>query len=190
MTINKKHEAMKKAVYLLIFVVVIISGCSRDSLTEDNVYLKKRSDLGVIVPAKCWFTTAPDYSLGFILCLPPEMEVSLLGGGWMAGHLTHGGTLISDQSYYRVLNCNFDYLTLTVSESIEGVHTVANGDYYWFTSDLQVNVTNGMLTGTVIVNGGTGRYEGATAMLVINGIHDLQTNVATMTGEGSWTFMK
>jgi hypothetical protein len=181
---------MKKLVYLLIFAFVITSGCTKDSLSDENVFLKKKSTQCVIVPAKCWFTTVPDFSMGFVPCSPVEMEVALLRHGGMKGHLAHGGALITDLSYYNVLGCEFDYMNLTVTENIVGIHTVANGDCYTFTGQIQVDVTNGMLSGTVLVDGGTGRYDGATASLTLTGVHNFETNVATMTGEGLWTFTK
>lgn len=174
----------------MILVLAIFFSCAKDSLFNENMNMEKSINQAVMVPAKCWFTTIPDLSQDFILCSPEDMGVALLKGGWMKGHLTHGGKLNAELSFYRVISCEFDYMTMKVTESIDGTHTAANGDYYFYTGTLTVDVTNGDLSGTVTVTGGTGRYDGATASLTITGIHNLVTNVATMTGEGLWTFPK
>ncbi len=181
---------MKKVLFVFTVILVSLIGCNKDIVNDENVLLKKRSGETITVPARCVFTTIPDFSLGYTLCSPPEMEVGILSGGFMEGNISHGGKLISALSNYRVIDCDFNYTELRASENIEGIHTAANGDQYSYIGTIQLDITNGILSGEVIVTGGTGRYEGSTAFLTIAGIHDLSTNIASMTGEGYWTFRK
>lgn len=124
---------MRTTLFFAIVFSFMLSGCTKDITTDEMVDLKKAS---VPVPAKCSFTTTPDFTLGATLCTPTEMGVAICGGGWMSGHQSHGGKLVTEKSTYRVVNCEFDYLTLQASENIEGSHTVANGDSYSYTATL------------------------------------------------------
>ncbi len=176
---------MRTTLFFAIVFSFMLSGCTKDITTDEMVDLKKAS---VPVPAKCSFTTTPDFTLGATLCTPTEMGVAICGGGWMSGHQSHGGKLVTEKSTYRVVNCEFDYMTLQASENIEGSHMVANGDSYHYTGLLNIDVTNGRIWGTVTVTNGTGIFSGATAELTLSGVHNLTTDIATFTCEGFWHF--
>jgi hypothetical protein len=182
---------MKKLNYFFLFVlvVVLISGCSEFETNHNLLDQENTSELKkakVPIPAKCWTTTVPDLSNGFVLCTPAELGVKVVAGGNMSGIEAHGGKLDTEKSTWEVVSCDIQNFQLI--ENIEGKHTVMNGDYFLYTGTLSASLLDGAITGTVNIYEGTGKFEGGTAEVSITGILDFQTNVATMKGEGFWTF--
>ncbi len=180
---------MKKKVVVLLTILFFAIGCEKESFTESDelnqIELKKAT---VKVPMKCWFTTVPDYSLDMIACSPEELEVAVLSGGFIEGHQTHGGKLKTNLSPWTVMNCEFDPVAGVLTGYIEGKNTVANGDYYFYTGVMHIAVANGMLTGSITMDDGVGKFEDVTGDLLITGKSEM--NVATFTAEGFCTFTK
>jgi hypothetical protein len=179
---------MKTLQILLVIAFVIISGFSKDSQTDENVFLKKGTDKSVTVPMKVWATTIDNNSIPRVDCSGyPDM--SHTGGGWLQGHQTHGGRFITSQSTWIITDCEtVGYIN---TSHISGTNTVANGDSYDYicTMDVVLAATPPfMLTLYINITGGTGRFEGATGYVECHGYHDGQ--VITFTGEGTITFQK
>lgn len=104
------------------------------------------------------------------------------------GHQTHGGKLKMELSPWKVVSCEFDPVSGVMTGYIEGKNTVANGDYYLYTGVMHIEVANGMLTGTITMNDGVGKFTQVTGDLLLTGKSEM--NVATFTAEGSCTFTK
>jgi hypothetical protein len=177
---------MKKLVYLLILAFVVMLGCSREATNDENVFLKKKSDGFVQIPKKCWLATVPNYEAGTILCSPEIAGVEILAGGWMSGHETFGGKMITELSPWWVNGCEFDPDKMLVTQYNQGKHTMADGDYYFFDGVVTLDLRTTVCIAVVNCYGGVGRYEGATAEITLSGFYDFETNVATFNGEGWW----
>jgi len=177
--------------FLFVFIVVLISGCSEfetnnNLLDQENTPELKKAK--VPIPAKCWTTTVPDFSQGSVLCTPEYLGVEVVAGGNMSGIEAHGGKLDTEKSTWEVVSCEFDYASSQLIEHIKGKHTVMNGDYFLYTGTLSASLLDGAITGTVIIREGTGKFEGGTAEVTMSGFLDFETSIATMKGEGFWTF--
>ncbi len=179
---------MKTLQILLVIAFVIISGFSKDTQTDENVFPKKGTDKYVTVPMKVWGTTIDDNSIPRVNCTG-EPAMSHTGGGWLQGHQTHGGSFITSQSTWIIDNCesagfiNTSYIT--------GTNTVANGDSYNYSCTMEVVLAASppfMVTLYIDIASGTGRFAGASGYVECHGYHNGE--VITFTGEGTITFAK
>jgi len=178
---------MRTLKILLVLVAVILSGFSRDSQTNENVFLKKRTGAEVVVPLKYWGGTIPDLSSGRTPCTPEAYGASIVSAGWLQGHQTHGGKLIPELSTWEIPSCTF-----TGTESISqctGTITVANGDSYNFSAIMVINPFTTVVTANVTINDGVGRFEGVTGQMTLNGTLGSGA-VVTWSGEGFLIFPK
>lgn len=179
---------MKTLQILLVIAFVIISGFSKDTQTDENVFPKNGTYESVTVPMKVWGTTIDNNALPETDCtgFPP---MSHTGGGWLQGHQTHGGRFITSQSTWIITDCEtVGYIN---TSHITGTNTVANGDSYDYTCTMDVVLAASppfMVTLYITITGGTGRFEGAAAYVECHGYHNGE--VITFTGEGTITFAK
>ena len=179
---------MKTLQILLVIAFVIISGFSKDTQTDENVFLKKGTDKSVTVPMKVWGTTIDNNALPRTNC-DGEPAMSHTGGGWLQGHQTHGGSFITSQSTWIINDCEtVGYIN---TSNITGTNTVANGDSYNYYCTMEVVLAASppfMVKLDITIDGGTGRFEGATGFVECHGYHNGE--VITFTGEGTITFAK
>jgi len=172
---------MKTLKILLVIAAVIISGFSRDSQTDGT------KD-AVVKPFKASCVILPDDAGGLIPCNPVSSGITHRRYGFLQGHQTHGGELITAQSTWEIISCSTNPATLLNTSQVVGVNTVSNGDTYtwyctmlidFFTLDVTLNVT---------VTGGTGRFEGATGEIILSG--KMTGHGIPCTGEGFLSFPK
>jgi len=184
---TKFIKAMKKLCYLLMLAAVMLTGCAKDPMNEETIDLKERK-AEKRIPKICWLSTIPNYSLGTILCMPEELGAEMIAGGWMQGHESYGGKLRSEECPWVVNSCELNYKTMVVTFFSEGMHTLANRDYYFFNAENTLNLADGSMVCQVSCYGGVGRYENATAEITLTGSYNFETNVATFSGRGYWVF--
>ncbi len=100
----------------------------------------------------------------------------------LSGSGIHIGQIDAEFSRLHHSLCDLNTTTALLSTSVEGQLAAANGDLIFYEGDDVVNVaalftpgggTTGTITGTWTITGGTGRFEGATGSLTINGVVDL-----------------
>jgi hypothetical protein len=108
--------------------------------------------------------------------------------GWLQGHQTHGGKLITEQSTWEISSCSTDFDTNLNTSQITGVNTVANGDSYSYTCIMTVNIVTNDVILYVTVTGGVGSFEGVTGQMKLTGIHT--ESGIPVSGEGSLSFPK
>lgn len=165
---SKENSAMKTLKILLVLAAVILSGFSRNS---------QKTEKGVTVPFKFDGIIITNPSAGYTICTPPadpSKNIPLIAHartGWLQGHQSHGGQLITEKSTYTIISCNTNFTTGTNTAMIEGVNTVANGDTYTYTSRMEVNIGSKDLILFITLTGGTGRFEGATGYATLTGVH-------------------
>lgn len=101
---------------------------------------------------------------------------------FLTGNVPHFGNLNSSSGLHHE-SCNLSIATMLLTTSVSGQIVAANGDLVYYTGDDVVNVfnlltasgTTGPITGTWTINGGTGRFEGASGSITISGLVDFTT---------------
>ncbi len=171
---------MKSLIYLLAFCFVLLSGCAKDALEDENGDLKKAM---VTKPMKAWFcmTPNPDLPPIHIANTPDVPENYMPGGGFISGHATHCGEVISGLSPSIMTELYFDVAhfmdtgEMRIVQKATGRITAANGDSYRFTTTCYISMADMTFTGPVYMDDGTGKFKG-------------MTGTVEMTGQGScWT---
>jgi hypothetical protein len=165
-----------------VLVAVILSGFSRDS---------QRTEAGVVKTVKFDGVIITNPSAGLTVCTPkgdPYPVIAHSRTGWLQGHQTHGGKLITELSTWEISSCNTDLATMLNTSQIAGVVTVANGDSYSFTCIMIVNIVSNDVILNITVTGGVGRFEGATGQMTLTGIHT--EGGIPVSGEGLMNFPK
>lgn len=179
---------MKTFKILLVLVAVIFSGFSKESQSDENDFLKKGTDSGVLIPMKFDGVIITNPAAGSTVCTPAEYGIAHSRTGWLQGNQTHGGKLITERSTWEIISCSTNLATGLNTSQIVGVNTVANGDSYNYTCTMLVNI----ITNDVIINmtatGGVGRFEGVTGQMTLTGIHT--ENGIPVSGEGFLSFSK
>jgi hypothetical protein len=173
---------MKTLKIVLVILAVIFSGFARDSQVTQS---------GAAVPMKFDGVILTNPSAGLTECTPkgePYPFIAHSRTGWLKGNQTHGGKLITELSTWEITSCNTDFGTMLNTSQINGVNTVANGDAYYFTCVMTVNIISNDVTLDIDITGGTGRYEGATGQMTLTGVHT-ETGIP-VSGEGSVSFLK
>lgn len=171
---------MKTMNIMLLLFAMIFSGFSKDS---------KSAKGGVTVPLKFDGVIIQNTSTQTD-CTPLFPGNSHSSTGWLQGNQSHGGQLITEQSTWIIKSCNTDLTNWTNTSIIEGVNTVANGDSYFYTGTMLVDLATSSrpVTLSITIIDGTGRFEGVTGQAILTGFHT-EAGVP-ISGWGSMTFPK
>jgi hypothetical protein len=166
-----------KRLMIFLLPVIVIFGCSRDSLNDENVTLKKAK---VPIPMKGVVCMTEKEGAERLQVLNPMTEeptgVTLSSEAWLSGNLTHLGKFM-EQSYMVGSNAYLDLeayaegrIVLTADYAVKLY--AANGDYCNIMSSIVIEVIDSQkfITGTYTFNGGTGNFENAAGGGVLNGI--------------------
>ena len=106
----------------------------------------------------------------------------------LSGNATHLGLINAQLSSLHHELCNLDLATALLTTHVSVDLVAADGSVIHISGDDVVNVAalltgapnpTGSITGTWTVTGGTGRFNGATGSLTINGTVDLAANTFT-----------
>ena len=119
-----------------------------------------------------------------------------VGDLFLGGTSTHFGLLNGTQSRLHHDNCNLSFATAQLTTGVSGQLVAADGDLVYFTGNDIINVygllmqtgTTGSIDGVWLINGGTGRFSGATGSLTISGVVDFTTSTFRATGTGTITY--
>jgi len=112
------------------------------------------------------------------------------------GEADHMGNINGQTSTLHHDACNLNLTDMELTTTVSGQIVAANGHLIYYTGNDVVDVTNfvtqqgttGSITGTWTITGGTGRFEGATGSIEINGIVDFLTNTFTCEAVGTITY--
>ena len=175
---------MKTLKILLVVVSVILSGFAKDS---------QRTEAGVTKTVKLDGVIITNPSAGLTVCTPPAVpdQIPLIAHsrtGWLQGHQTHGGKLITELSTWELTSCNTDLTSMLNTAQIEGVVTIANGDSYSYTCIMTVDLVTQSVILNITVTGGVGIYQGATGQMTFTGVHT--ESGIPISGEGLINFPK
>ena len=170
--------------------VVLVFGCSRDSVNDENVMLKKAK---VPIPLKGEVCMTEKDGVERMPVLFPGTEepvpgVTLSREAWLSGHLTLTGNF-QEQSSMTGISAYLDMEAyaegrIVLLAQYTGRLIAANGDYCDFVSPIEIEVVGEekYITGTVTITNGSGRFENVTAEGVFSGI------VPCWTVEGEYIF--
>jgi hypothetical protein len=174
---------MKTMSIFLLMLAMIFCGFTKDS---------KSMRAGVTVPTRFDGVIIQDYST-LTTCTPtgdPYPDIAHASTGWLQGTASHGGRLITEQSTWIITSCNTDFARMINTSIIEGVNTVANGDSFFYTATMEVNIaiSSHPVILDITITDGTGRFEGVTGHIILTGFHT-EAGVP-VSGWGSLTFPK
>ncbi len=170
---------MKKlACFISIVSLVMLFGCSKDILTDENPELKKAT---IPIPSKgeiCMMYNH-DVPLRHVEGTPygniiPDLYVS--GEAWLSGNMTHMGK-VSEESWMRSISAQLDMAALSqgkviISAVFEAFCFGASGDYTEGLTNVRLDVTNPdqwTITGDWEITGGSGKYENTVGSGVLSG---------------------
>jgi hypothetical protein len=165
---------MKKLLWLFIPVIAILFACQKEIANErDPAVLKAEKKFGAItagvkVPLKADFYSVPRMDLPPNLCTPTNIGFMLPGGFYVGGESSHTGSVRLMESPFTITGCGF---TADGKLMMMGNGTIAadNGDKYYYTATTYSNMQDFTFTGTVIMDDGTGRFEGCTGEVTMVG---------------------
>ncbi len=168
---------MKKLIVFLL-PLVLIFGCSRDAVNDENVILKKAK---VPIPMKGVICMTEKEGVERMPVWFPGTEtpvpgVSMSREAWLSGHLTLCGKLGEESSMTGI----YAYLDMEAYGEgrivLNALYTArifaANGDFIDLNSPIVIEKIGDerYITGTVTLTGGSGNYENITGEGVLNGI--------------------
>jgi hypothetical protein len=166
-------------------------GCQKDIQNEKDENAPEMLKYGAVPggvkkPIKVAF-----YSMVFpgnpVKCMPDGANFYLPAGFYVGGTSSHTGQVQIMKSPFTIVACGFTGPTELMMTG-NGIITAANGDEYYYTATSYSNMTNLTFTGPVVVNGGTGRFEGCTGELTMTG-NQKPDGSSTWTAEG-WIITK
>jgi len=165
-------------------VFVLMAGCSKDNPSPDlgQNALKKKMVTKTMTVA---LVSIPDFSLPHVECLPENSYVFLCGGGSVQGNVSETGDVVTKVSMWRVNSCEISSGQDQVREFISGRITAVSGNYFTYTGTIIVNVVDNTMTGTLYIEGGTGKYHRSSGMVNIEGLVNVETGRCSWIGTGS-----
>jgi hypothetical protein len=115
---------------------------------------------------------------------------------FLAGNATHLGKLNVALSTLHHDDCNLSFATMELTASVSGQLAAANGDLVYYTGEDVIDVSNlllgtgttGSITGAWTINGGTGRFTGASGSFTISGVVDFVTGTFSAEANGTITY--
>jgi len=158
---------MKTLKVMSLLAAVALSGFSGNSQGPDK---------GVTLPFKFDGVIITNPSSGLTVCTPPADPtngiplITHARTGWLQGNQSHGGRLITEQSTWVISDCNTSFSNGINTSHITGENTVANGDSYFYTCIMEVNIYSTDVLLYITVTGGTGRFENATGFATLTGV--------------------
>lgn len=171
--------------------LVVLFGCSRDTTDDENVFLKKAN---VPIPLKGVFCMTEKEGVERMPVFLPGTEIPVAGvtmsrEAWLSGHMTLMGdyreqTFMTGIVAYLDLEAYAEGRIVLHAEYVARVYA-ANGDYIDVYSPITIEKLSNddrHITGTVIMTGGSGKFENAQGQGVLDGI------LPCWDVEGEWVF--
>jgi hypothetical protein len=182
---------MKTFVYFFVIAMLILSGCSKEMLTDETVNLKRAK---VPVPMKADFCSTPDLTSTPILIPVPGLDPTdpknyLPSKMFISGHATQMGEVITEKSWFVTTSLTFGVVggVPCLIQEGNGLMTANNGDNYPITASTTTSLLDWTYVGEVTMFSGTGKFEGASGKVTMIGQVDRVAGTNCWKGDG---FMK
>lgn len=115
---------------------------------------------------------------------------------FLSGQAIHIGNFNPALSTLHHDDCNVSVATMLLTTSVSGQLAAANGDLIYYSGDDDIDVSalltqtglTGSINGTWTIDGGTGRFEGASGSFTISGVVDFVTGTFTAVANGTITY--
>lgn len=176
---------MRTTRLLIMFFVTLLIACNDvpsfedENVSSDPMFKKGNSEATVTIKSIARLSATSDISLPLITCVPEYANVMMHSGGWVSGDCTMLGKVNPDSSTYVRESCELGPGPTQVTIYARGQMMGARGDKYYINIYQVADMATMTFYGHVEVNGGTGRFEGAT------GYFDMIDGVINETG-GYW----
>ncbi len=191
---------MKTLLKLTGLFIFLFAGCTLDQgmdelnapaliKSKDQVTLQVQEPKTVTLPWKCEFACDRDTTMAPYLCNPAQANIYIGGGGWVKGNATHIGKVNQAESHWITTACNFNPVLMQITSSHAGKITGANGDYFFYYGTTVTQLPAGTFEGDIVIDGGTGKFEGATGNVHMIGAADLTNGAMSWTGTGTITLV-
>jgi hypothetical protein len=189
-----------KKLTIIAFAAALLAACSKDSL-ETNPSASSTNlgaaKVSVARPFTANFFATADANAS----IPPTSCSGDLPGFsapdfLISGIATHLGQMNAAVSRLHHVGCDLSFATMLLTTNVTVDLVASDGDVVHCSGDDVVNVasllmqtgTTGSITGTWNIIGGTGRFEGATGIITIDGVVDFAANSFTCVSTGSIVF--
>ena len=191
---------MKTLIKLSGLLLFLLVGCTLDqgmdelnapalTKSKDQVELQAQEPKTVTVAWKCEFASDPDRSLSPLQCNPLPASMFIGGGGWVRGNATHLGKVNQAESHYINTGCDLNPVLMQLTGWVEGKITGANGDYFYYSGFAVTQLPEGTFEGDIVMDDGTGKFEGGKGAVYMIGSIDFTTGIMTWKGEGTVTLV-
>lgn len=142
---------MKNLVYLFL-AMLLTEGCATNRGMVSSADLNKATAEHPKTH-KVWFESIPAEG--------KMLECGLPAAGWITGRCNLMGEIDAEKSPFTIWHWYVDPKSdgSRVVESIEGTITSMNGDSYFYTGIIIVNLTDMSFSGRMYINGGTGTLD-------------------------------
>ena len=177
---------MKKLISFTVICLIMLLGCTKDLMNDENAVLKKAN---IPIPLKGYMCMGDDNTNRIPVANTPVVDPStgkvlipkltLAGLAHLSGHATHLGIFDTDNSYMTGSDAYLDLVALFTEHKIIVkakyllVITGAQGDCVRGTSNIAIDRTapgNGIITADWSLTGGTGRFENVSGEGIMSGI--------------------
>ena len=177
---------MKKLIIVSISILLLLFSCSKDPIDDLNrtsknaVATSNQISNGSIM--RVWFTSSPDYSLQKVQVAPQGYKSETLpGGGWMEGHSDITKIVDPANSHFVFTSSIQGPGSKQTTSTLAGTITCQQyGCSYYYTAIIVTDFENLTFSGSLNIEGGTGRYKGISKTL------DLTGTVNPENGEYTW----
>jgi len=140
-------------------------------------------------------SSTPDAASALTPC-SGDLQPFAIGDLFLSGNATHLGPLQGASKLHHD-NCDLSFTTALLNAGVSGQLVADNGDKIFYSGNDAINVYNlltqhpelpGTIDGNWVINGGTGRFAGATGSFTLTGAVDFATSTFSGTGVGTITY--
>lgn len=190
-----------KTIQLIAVAILFATSCTKENeeinpgaagQTQDQSAAKTTQQR----PFSITLSSSPDVASALTPC-SGDLQPFAIGDLFLSGNATHLGQLDASLSKLHHDNCDLSFTTALLTTGVSGQLVASNGDKIFYSGDDVVNVYNlltqhpelgGTIDGEWVIDGGTGRFSGASGSFTINGVVDFATNTFSATGVGTITY--
>lgn len=172
-----------------ILLLLLMCSCSKEPIDEESAFQKSTSEAASISQTvkpyfQVWISSIPDLTAPLIkIGTTKSGSISILSSGWIEGHSSHIKIIDPSRSNFRLTDCIYYPESNQLSLTLAGIIASEKGDSFNFTCNITVELSSSSLSGTMLIENGTGIFKNAKSILSTNGTFDFQSNTIDLVGE-------